>query len=74
MLGLGGRFLPESQYKTSFAFARPILPKTMKPAPKKEVMVLHPAAFNVKNMVGTRRMPQIAGSNRMATYGTPGST
>jgi hypothetical protein len=49
------------------------LPKMIKQAPITAVVVLHPTAFRVKNIVGTSRMPQIAGSILIATYGTPGS-
>lgn len=42
-------------------------PKITKAAPKEAVVVLQPAALRVRNMVGMLRMPQIAGSSRMAT-------
>ena len=48
-------------------------PKMTKPAPKAADIVRQPDAFSVRNIVGTVRIPKIAGRSLIATYGTPGS-
>ena len=42
-------------------------PKMISPAPIAAVVVRQPAAFNVRNIVGTVKTPKTAGNNRMAT-------
>lgn len=46
---------------------RMVIPKMTRPAPNAAVMVLQPTVLRVRNMVGMVRIPQMAGSIRMAT-------